>query len=646
MNTRPEVWFRHAALWRRARLLVATATIFGLLVMFAALIPSRAQSASTGVTLTKTCPTGVRLNAPAAYRVQFTNGLPGDVVVDLDDSQTGVLTSSVPVSASASLDISYTYTPTTGTVVVTNVVTATVADQVTGTQVITASCSSAVAEPVNLAIVKGDDPDPATAGGALVYTIIASNPGAQPAYEVIVSDTLPAGLSPVAQDWTAPVTGCDVAGATIRCRMGVLPPLSESILTFTVAVSPTLSGLITNTVSITAANLEIDSSDNVTTETTLIEAAAASPTPTPTEMPTETATATETPTPTETPTETPTPTETATPTETPTDTATPTPSPTATETPTATPTETATATETPTPTPTGTETPTTTPTSTPTLTPTATRTPVTATRIRGYTYLKILGQNQALPGMTVQLWKSHSPATLGELVDVRVTDLGGFYNYFILTAPPQYYHLVLIVPPGKAAVQATSDEGIVLAPDHIRIDAPTFQVYQDNNFYLIQATPTPTPTPTATPTATASPTDVVPTSTPTATSTPTPTATMTPTPTATPVTSDIRVLVWNDLNRNGLRDNEEPPLAGVEVAIDKIGAAQSTERLVTGDDGYAHFNDRAAPAIYKLTEVDPPYAISTTPNEVFVSVAPSMQADIAFGDLVLPNRIFLPNQLR
>jgi hypothetical protein len=89
-----------------------------------------------------------------------------------------------------------------------------------------------------------------------------------------------------------------------------------------------------------------------------------------------------------------------------------------------------------------------------------------------------------------------------------------------------------------------------------------------------------------------------------------------------------------------------PPLTGVEVAVDKAGATRSTERSVTGDDGYAHFNHRAAPAIYKLTEVDPPYAISTTPNEVFVSVAPGLQADITFGDLVLPNRIFLPSQLQ
>ena len=49
MNTKPEAWLRRAPLWRRARLLIATATTFGLLVMFAALIPSRAQPAPTGV---------------------------------------------------------------------------------------------------------------------------------------------------------------------------------------------------------------------------------------------------------------------------------------------------------------------------------------------------------------------------------------------------------------------------------------------------------------------------------------------------------------------------------------------------------------------------------------------------------------------
>ncbi len=715
MSTRLEGWSWRAPFWRRAGLVAAMAATFGALVLFASMIPSLAQPAarvaSAGVTLAKTCPAGVRLGAPAPYHVQFANSGPGDVLVDLEDSQTGILTSSVPVSAAASLDITYAYTPTTGTVAITNVVSATVADLVDGvpltdTQVVTASCSSAVADPVDLALTKGDAPDPATAGGVLVYTLTASNLSANPAYEVIVSDTLPAGLAPITQTWTAPVTGCATAAGTIQCRIGVLPPASGTVLTFTVDISPTLSGLITNTAAITAANLDVDDSNNTATQTTLVEPAAPSPTPTATETPTPTDTTTPTPTDTETPTptstaaptdtetptptptvtETPTPTPTVAPTDTetptltptvtetptptataaPTDTETPTLTPTTTETPTPTPTAAPTDTETPTLTPTTTETPTPTPTAaptdtetptptatakpsaTPTPTTTATSAPATGTRLRGYVYVRMFGQNQALPGVTVQLWRSSSPDVLGQFVDDRVSDLGGFYNFFVPTTPPPYYHLVLVTPPGKAPLQATSGEGIVVSPDHIRFDAPTFQVYQDNDFVLIPVTPTPTATLSPAPTATSTPQPATPTHTPGPTSTATPTSTvtppptLTPTPTATPLQGSIRALVWNDLNRNGVREGDEPPLAGVEVMVEKVGAARSNERVITGSDGVAQFAARTAPAIYKVTEIDPPYALSTTPNQAYVAVSPGVQTDVAFGDRVLPKHVFLP----
>ena len=65
----------------------------------------------------------------------------------------------------------------------------------------------------------------------------------------------------------------------------------------------------------------------------------------------------------------------------------------------------------------------------------------------------------------------------------------------------------------------------------------------------------------------------------------------TQTPTATPQPGGhIHAYVWNDLNKNGLRDGGEPPLAGATILVSPSGSPQNTTELVTGSDGYARFD--------------------------------------------------------
>jgi hypothetical protein len=98
---------------------------------------------------------------------------------------------------------------------------------------------------------------------------------------------------------------------------------------------------------------------------------------------------------------------------------------------------------------------------------------------------------------------------------------------------------------------------------------------------LLTATPAPTQTPTSTPSPT--PTSS-PTNTPTATMTPTATPSSTPTPTATPTTGNIGGIVFNDMDRDGFQDGDEPGLQGVSVWLERNGVLRGIDKTGAAGD--------------------------------------------------------------
>lgn len=164
------------------------------------------------------------------------------------------------------------------------------------------------------------------------------------------------------------------------------------------------------------------------------------------------------------------------------------------------------------------------------------------------------------------------------------------------------------------------------------------------------ATPTRTPTrtPTATSTATATPTLIATgTATATATHTPSPTITRTPspTPTWTPVVVTVGVLngiVFDDLNRDGIRQASEPGIPGSAVrAISQsaanLGQFWETQSLANGS--YVIFLPAGS---YQVRQFNLPFWLSTTPDErdiVIAAAGPPVQID--FGDLQA-ERTWLP----
>ncbi|NOX63193.1 MAG: hypothetical protein GXP42_14805, partial [Chloroflexi bacterium] len=172
-------------------------------------------------------------------------------------------------------------------------------------------------------------------------------------------------------------------------------------------------------------------------------------------------------------------------------------------------------TKTPTPTSEATATPTNTPTPTLTPTPTITPTPTPVWRFRGYTYEQGAGGAPSpLTGVELQLYGyNEGEQEPGTLVQTRISDGVGFYNFFIVQPYVYDYFVLTAVPPeGMTVIDIVSEDG--------EVQGQQVRWYQANpsvhltDFYFSSATPTPTPTPTITPTPTDGPS---PTPTPTPT---------------------------------------------------------------------------------------------------------------------------------
>ncbi|NIS82016.1 MAG: DUF11 domain-containing protein, partial [Anaerolineales bacterium] len=120
----------------------------------------------------------------------------------------------------------------------------------------------------DLAITKSDNPDPVLAGNQLTYTVQVTNNGPSDALNVVVTDTLPAGVSYVS-DTDSCVEG---PAGTLTCSLGNLafgaPPISFDI---TVTVDTGTLGTISNTASVSSDTVDrIPGNNTAIEETTVI----------------------------------------------------------------------------------------------------------------------------------------------------------------------------------------------------------------------------------------------------------------------------------------------------------------------------------------------------------------------------------------
>ena len=154
----------------------------------------------------------------------------------------------------------------------------------------------------------------------------------------------------------------------------------------------------------------------------------------------------------------------------------------------------------------------------------------------------------------------------------------------------------------------------------------------------------PTPTQTSTPTETPTPT---PTTTPTQTSTPTKTPTLTPTPTRTPsptpTTGDIAGLVFNDLNRNTLKEAGEPGLQGLWVWLKQANVIYGSTQ--TDASGRFQFT-QLTPGLWSVEIVYNPVLepVGGWPNPVvgYISAGTTLSLSFPLATRQTPTPTFTP----
>lgn len=123
----------------------------------------------------------------------------------------------------------------------------------------------------DVAVMMTDSPDPVAAGSNLVYTINVANLGPSPATGVTLTDALPTDTAFVSASSSA--GACTHASGTVTCSLGGMA--SGSSAAVSIVVRPSAATLLTNGVTVSAAELDLQSANNNAVAVTEIEVAPA-----------------------------------------------------------------------------------------------------------------------------------------------------------------------------------------------------------------------------------------------------------------------------------------------------------------------------------------------------------------------------------
>jgi len=122
---------------------------------------------------------------------------------------------------------------------------------------------------IDIRITGSDDPDPVTINQSLSYELTVKNNGPSTATNVTVTNTIPAGTTyktTAASGWN-----CSHALGVVTCTRAQLLSGSSAVITI-VLTSPSTTGIITNSASVSATEDDTDPTNNTTSENTTVEA--------------------------------------------------------------------------------------------------------------------------------------------------------------------------------------------------------------------------------------------------------------------------------------------------------------------------------------------------------------------------------------
>jgi uncharacterized repeat protein (TIGR01451 family) len=126
---------------------------------------------------------------------------------------------------------------------------------------------------VDLSLTKSASPNPGQVGLNLSYRVTVTNNGPALATNVNMSDTLPSGVTFVS---ATPSQGMCTNAGPVNCALGNLAAGATAVVT--IVVTPSATGSIVNTATVSANETDFDPSNNAATITTFIQPFAASPT--------------------------------------------------------------------------------------------------------------------------------------------------------------------------------------------------------------------------------------------------------------------------------------------------------------------------------------------------------------------------------
>ena len=124
----------------------------------------------------------------------------------------------------------------------------------------------------DLIISKTASPNPGQVGTSLSYRIVVTNNGPGVATNVVLTDTLPSGITFGSANSTQ---GTCTGTATVNCSVGTLNVGAFAIAT--VVVTPNNQGQLTNTATASSNETDFDTSNNTVSINTVIQPAAISP---------------------------------------------------------------------------------------------------------------------------------------------------------------------------------------------------------------------------------------------------------------------------------------------------------------------------------------------------------------------------------
>ncbi|HLC17101.1 MAG TPA: SBBP repeat-containing protein, partial [Thermodesulfovibrionia bacterium] len=123
--------------------------------------------------------------------------------------------------------------------------------------------SSSGATSIDLSVTKTDSSDPVLVNTNLTYTIQVTNSGTGNATNVVLTDTLPAGVIYMSND-----SGCTEASGIVTCNIGNLNNGTSD--TVHIVVTATTVDTITNTATVTATEADSSETNDTATEETSV----------------------------------------------------------------------------------------------------------------------------------------------------------------------------------------------------------------------------------------------------------------------------------------------------------------------------------------------------------------------------------------